>query len=156
MSDTMQASLLGLFTLASCIWVGGYVAIAVVARVATSTLEPAARVAFFKGLGRAYGVVGVIALVVALATGAGLTHAHAWDGPLISTAILAAALVVALAVGVLQARRMTRLRARHLATPEDAELARRVRQGARSAGMLRAAIGVLSLALIALGSVLAT
>ena len=72
MSDTTQAVLLGVFTLASCIWVGGYVAIAVVARAAARTLEPAPRVAFFRALGRSYLLVGGPALVVALGTGGGL------------------------------------------------------------------------------------
>lgn len=69
---------------------------------------------------------------------------------------MATALVISLAVGVVQARRMTRLRAAALAAPEQLELKRRVSHGAHSAALLRAAIGLLSLALIALGSLLAT
>jgi uncharacterized membrane protein len=156
MSDTSQALLLGVFTLASCIWVGGYVAIAVAARVATRILAPDQRVAFFRGLGRAYGIVGGAALLVALGTGAGLLSDRAWDGTLTAAAALASALVVALAVGVVSARRMTRLRSRSLAEPADPQLARRVRRGARTAALLRAAIGLLTVALIALGALLAT
>jgi putative copper export protein len=37
---------------AACVWVGGFVAIAVVARVARRQLERGARVAFFRALGR--------------------------------------------------------------------------------------------------------
>lgn len=156
MSDTVRAVLTGVFTLASCIWVGGYVAIAVVARVASRTLEPAQRVAFFRALGRSYLTVGTPALAVALGTGAALASERDWDATSTTTAVLAAALVAALAVGVAQARRMTRLRAAALATPEQLELKRKVARGARSAALLRAAIGLLSLALIALGSLLAT
>jgi hypothetical protein len=65
-------------------------------------------------------------------------------------------LVAALAVGVAQARRMTRIRAAALAAPDDRQLTSRVRRGAHVATLLRAAIGVLSLALIALGALLAT
>lgn len=70
MSATSEAILLGVFTLASCIWVGGYVA--------TRTLEPGQRVAFFRGLGRSYLLVGGPALVLALGAGAGLLSDHAW------------------------------------------------------------------------------
>lgn len=155
MSDTVQAALTGVFTLASCIWVGGYVAIAVVARVATRTLEPAQRVVFFRALGRSYLLVGLPALAVALGTGAALASERDWDATLVATAVLAATLVAALAVGVVQARRMTRLRAASLATPDQLDLKRKVAHGARAAALLRAAIGLLSLALIALGSLLA-
>jgi uncharacterized membrane protein len=155
MGETTRAFLLGVFMLASCVWVGGYVAIAVVARVAVRTLEPAQRVAFFRGLGRSYLRVGAPALVVALGTGAGLAGDHAWDAALLATAVTAAALVGSLAVGVAQARRMTRLRVAALETPHDEPLVRRVRRGARAATLLRAAIGLLSLALIALGTLLA-
>ena len=160
MSDTTQAVLLGVFTLASCIWVGGYVAIAVVARAAARTLEPAPRVAFFRALGRSYLLVGGPALVVALGTGGGLLSGRLtgprWDGTLIATVVVSAALVVALAVGVVQARRMTRARRASLSAPDDTALAAGVRRGARAATLLRASIGLLSLALIALGSLLAT
>lgn len=156
MSHSMQVLLTGVFTLASCVWVGGYVAIAIVARVASRTLEPAQRVAFFRGLGRSYLLVGMPALAVALGTGAGLASKSDWDATLIATAVLAAALVAALAAGVAQARRMTRLRAASLAAPERLELKRRIVQGARAATTLRAAIGLLSLALLVFGSILAT
>jgi len=157
MSDSARAVLLGVFTLGSCVWVGGYVTIAVVARVATRTLEPSQRVAFFRGLGRSYLLVGGSALVVALGTGAGLASDHAGDdGLLRATVVVAAALIVSLVVGVAQARRMTRLRAAALAARTNEPFARRVRREAGAATVLRATIGLLSLALIALGSLLAT
>ncbi|MGH3265078.1 MAG: hypothetical protein ACRDQ1_19835 [Sciscionella sp.] len=156
MTDTTHAVLLGVFTLSSCVWVGGYAAIAIVARVAVRTLDPAQRVAFFRGLGRSYLRVGTPALVVALGTGAELASGHAWDGVLIATVIVAAVLVVSLALGVAQARQMTRLRAAALAAPSGSALTARVHRGARAATALRAAIGLLSLTLIALGSLLAT
>jgi hypothetical protein len=81
---------------------------------------------------------------------------HAWDGTLTVTTGLAVALVVALACGVGQARRMTDLRRGALADPADPELARRVSRSARFAAVLRVAIGLLTFALIALGALLAT
>jgi hypothetical protein len=156
MSETTRAVLLGVFTLASGTWVGGYVAIAAVASAATATLDPDARVSFFRTLGRRYQWIGAVALAVALGTGAALLSERTWDGILTAAVAVAAALVLALAVGVVQARRMTRLRHAALATPQDQRLARQVERGALGATVLRAAIGVLSLALIALGALLAT
>lgn len=88
--------------------------------------------------------------MAALGTCAGLAGDHAWDSALIAT------IVVCLAIGVAQARRMTRMRAGALTSPENPHLTARVRRGARTAALLRTGIALLSLALIALGSVLAT
>lgn len=44
--------------LAASIWIGGMLCIAVVFRVARSTLEVSAQVALFRSVGRRYGVVG--------------------------------------------------------------------------------------------------
>lgn len=154
MSETTRGILLGVFILATCVWVGGFVAIAVVARVATRTLSAQHRIAFFRGLGRVYALLGTTALIVAIGTGAGLASEHPWDGTLIAAAVLAAVVLAALGTGMVQARRMTRLRRAALTSPDDAQLALRVRRGSRSAAMLRATIGVLSLALIAVGTLL--
>jgi hypothetical protein len=51
---------------------------------------------------------------------------------------------------------MTRLRQEQLRDPGRAELAAKVRRGARDAAALRATIAALSLALLALGTVIAT
>lgn len=148
--------LIALHALAASIWVGGLVAILVVARAASATLEPAQRVAFFRALGRSYGIVGSAALLVALASGAILLRNHQWDALLVATAILAAALLVATAAGMAQARAMTRLRRRALAQPQGSEaLGAKVRRGAILATALRATIGALTLALVVLGAALA-
>ncbi|MGH3123589.1 MAG: hypothetical protein ACRDND_21580 [Streptosporangiaceae bacterium] len=70
------------------------VAILVVARVACVTLRPDDRVAFFRGLGRAYWPVGGLALAVALAAGAVLALRHPRDGLLTATAVLRAVIAV--------------------------------------------------------------
>ena len=75
-----------------------------------NTLPPAERIAFFRGLGRSYGVVGGLSLLVALGTGAALLGGRTWSATLTITTLAAATLVVATVVGVVQARRMTRLR----------------------------------------------
>ena len=143
------------FVLAGCVWVGGLVAIAVVARAAGATLGAADRVAFFRALGRAYGVVGGVALAVALGTGGALA-AQAPAGALRTAAVaVAAALVAATLVGVAQARRMTRLRRLALGQPKDVSLVGRVGSGARRASALRGLIALLSLALTVLAVLLA-
>lgn len=155
MSHEVRAALAGVLILATAVWIGGFVAIVVVARAARRALGPAERVAFFRALGRTYGVVGTGALVVALGTGASLVYGRPWDGALVAAVVVAAALVATLAAGVVQARRMTRLRRDALRHPGDAPLAARVRRRARAAAALRAMIGGLSLALLALGVLLA-
>lgn len=150
-----SGTLEGFLVFAAAVWVGGLVAIFVVARVAQRTLQPRERVAFFRGLGRAYGPVGGIALAVALGCGAALLSGHAWDGALIAATVLAACLVGVTVAGVVQARRMTRIRQAALRQPGNAKLAAGVRRGAVSAAVLRAAIAAFSLALIALGVLLA-
>ena len=138
----------------AAIWIGGLVAIFIVARAASATLEPAPRIAFFRALGRLYGIVGSIALLVALACGAILLDEHPWDGLLVATAIVAAALLLALAAGMVQARAMTRLRRRGLGEGHPAELDTRIRRGATLAAVLRGTIGALTLALVVLGAAL--
>jgi hypothetical protein len=156
MTDTATATLTGLLIFASSIWIGGLFAIAVVARVATATLDATARVTFFRGLGRAYGIVGTAALALAYGAGAALLYGREWSGVLIAAVTVAAALAATLAVGVVQARRMTRLRRQSLAVPHDEVLASRVHRDAARAGGLRALIALLSLALLALGVHLGT
>ncbi|MFN8215719.1 MAG: hypothetical protein U0R71_03900 [Solirubrobacterales bacterium] len=143
--------LLVVHAVSAAIWVGGLVAIFVVARVASATLDTGQRIAFFRALGRAYGIVGGLALLVALASGAVLLDDHPWDGLLTATAIVAGCLLAVTVAGIAQAKAMTRLRRRALQTPD---LGERVRRGAVLAGLLRSAIGLLTLTLVVLGAAL--
>lgn len=156
MSGASQTVLLVVFELAASIWIGGLIAIALVARVTTRTLAVADRVAFFRGLGRIYGVVGGLALLIALGSGAALLSNRSWTGTLVAATVLAGVLVLALGAGVVQARRMTALRRRAVIDPNDAALAGQVAGGARRAGLLRAGLAGLTLALVVVGSTLAT
>lgn len=152
---TVQALLLAVLVLATSVWVGGYLAIAVVARTATATLDPGARVMFFRTLGRRYLLIGVPALLIALIAGAVLLRRHDWDALLIVTVSVAAALLLLLAVAVDQARKMTRLRRRAHGEPADKDLAEQVTRSGHRAAALRAMLGLLSVALVALGAFLA-
>jgi putative copper export protein len=156
MSVAVTALLTFVALLACSIWVGGFVAIVVVARVARAQLDRPAQIAFFRALGRRYLVVGLSSLVVALAAGVALLTQRDWDTTALAAVIVAAALVVVTLAGVAQARGMTRARAREMRAPQDAELARRVQRGAARAVALRASIGGLTLAQLALAAVLAS
>jgi uncharacterized membrane protein len=142
--------------LAVCVWVGGFVTVAVVARVAKRELEAPARVAFFRSLGRSYGKVAGSALTVAVLTGTALLAQRGWDHAASAAVLLALALVVATVAGIAQARRMTRLRERALDEPLDPTLPVLIDRGAKQALTLRATIGALTLTLFALGAVLAS
>lgn len=154
MSPQLAAALTGVVLLGAAVWLGGLIAIVVVARIAARTLRPPDRIGFFRGLGRAYGVVGPVALVLVYGPGAALLYGRPWTGALIATVVVAVALVVVTAVGMAQARRMGRLRRRALETDGDEAITARVRRGAVRAGLLRALIAVLSFALLALGVLL--
>lgn len=154
MNGTTDALWLILLVVSGGVWLGGYLTMPVVARAASATLAPLDRVAFFRALGRAYLPVGGSALVLALLSGAVLLREHRSGALLVATAVSAAALVAALAFGVVQARRMTRLRQAAGVTPSDTVLSERVRRGAVAAVILRGLIGLLSLALVVMGCLL--
>lgn len=154
-SPATDAVLVAGLVLATSIWVGGIVTIVIVARVARRTLAPADSVAFFRALGVAFGPVGAVALLVALALGAALAFRRPWDASLTATVLVAVVLLVVTAWGIVQARSMTRLRTRALQHPDDTALARGVKAGATRAMALRAAITALTLVLLGLGAALA-
>lgn len=149
-------TLTGILILTTAVWLGGLVTIFIVARVAQRTLKPAERVAFFRGLGRVYGPVGGLALLVSLGCGAGLLAGRAWNGMLTAAVALAACLLAVTGSGVAQARRMTRLRQAVVASPGDAALTARIRREAIAAAIMRSGIAVLSMALLAVGVLLAS
>jgi hypothetical protein len=66
--------------------------------------------------------------------------------------LLGALLVLATLAGMAQARSMTVKRQRLLAAPNDLDARRAVEMGARIAGVLRGALGVITLAIVLLGA----
>lgn len=135
--------------LAASIWVGGLVTIAIVTRIVRGQLGAVEQVVFFRTLGRSYGKVGTAALGVTLAGGAILLLQRPADAVLVATLAVAALLVAVTAVAVGQARAMTRLRQRAL---DDPALGPVIRREARTAGLWRSAIAVLTLLLLALAA----
>jgi hypothetical protein len=124
-----EASLTAVLILATAVWIGGLVAIFMVTRVAHATLGAGERVAFFRDLGRAYGLVGGGALAAALASGAVLASRVPLGRPADRQHGGRAGLVTATVAGMTQARRMTRLRQDALDGTGSAELAAKVRRG---------------------------
>jgi uncharacterized membrane protein len=159
----LRLVLLALLILGAAIWIGGMAAVTVLSLVSRGTLEPTARTALFRDFGRRYLGVAGPALVVTVICGAVLLIARGWDGLATAIVVVVAALIVALAFGVRQARAMRRLRQAAQAAAGngsvdddgsmdgDGDSARRaVTAGARRAALLRATIGLLSAAVFVL------
>ena len=154
-NPTGDVLLLVTLLLAGSVWLGGYVAIAVVMLAARRTLGPAARVAFFRALGRAYLPVGAAALLLMIASGAALMRELPTSPVSVAIYLVAGGIAAVLAIAVAQARRMTRLRQARVADPANEQLAASGANAARYATSLRTLLGVLSVALVVLGAVLA-
>jgi hypothetical protein len=149
----MRTVLIAVEMLAGSIWVGSLVCLALVSTVARDVLDPAPRIALFRGIGRSYGIVGTAALIVAIGVGGVLAGRPShWTGTVTDTLVLAVALVALTAFGMLQAHRMTERRRQAVDALGDERLSRSVRRGAVIAGTLRGAIAILTLIILVLGA----
>lgn len=145
----MSTPVVAVHLLALSVWVGSFVTIAVFARISANVLDERGRIALFASVGRTYASVGPIALVIALITGV-ITAGRpsTWAGATTVAVVVTLVLVLVSVAGMLQAHHMTGLR-RALATEGAASgAAAAVARGATLATVLRAAIGVLTLAAI--------
>jgi hypothetical protein len=150
---TGRMVLLAIEMLATSVWVGSLVCLALVSSVARRVLDGPSRVAFFRGIGHIYGRVGTCALLVAIAAGVAIAGRPSHWETTVSLAISLSVLLVALTfVGMAQARRMTVQRQRALDAPRDASIARQVGRGAAVAGALRGSIALVTLVILALGA----
>lgn len=150
LADPLRFIALGLLVVGGSIWLGGYVTLIMVARTATATLTPADRIAFFRRFGRRFGTLSTAALLTALVAGGVLLGARRWDGLSWAMVFVAAVLLIAVATGVAQARRMTRLRHSAIMAPNDSSSQRQIATGRRYAVWLRAALGAISFLLLIL------
>jgi hypothetical protein len=139
--------------LAASVWIGGFVAIGVAAKVARAQLEPAGRVAFFRALGRTYLRVGGASLVVALVCGGALLSSGPWTTAKSVAVVLGLCLAAVTVAGVLQARAMTVLRQEQLRDP-NVVLGGRIARDESRATVLRAAIGLLTIALLVVATMI--
>ena len=146
-------ALVAIELIASSIWVGSLVCLAVVSRAASASIDPDARVALFRALGRRYGVVGSVALLTAIGVGLAMAWPpHRWSNLLSASVALAGLLVVLTMFGVRQARTMSRIRRDALSDLGNSQLARSVRSGARSAAVARGLIAGVTLAIVVLAA----
>ncbi|GAB3566611.1 hypothetical protein [Spelaeicoccus albus] len=145
--------LFGFLILSTSIWIGGMTTVVLAATSSARQLSADARVAFFRDFGRKYVVTATPALVIAYVCGGILLAGEPWTTLSTALVVCAALLLVALAIGIAQARRMTRLRHSSTSKPDDAGLAARIARSARLAGTLRAGLGVLTLVLFVLAVV---
>jgi uncharacterized membrane protein len=142
--------LAGLLILGGALWLGGFVAIVIFSRSTKKALTTPQRVAVFRELGRRYVIVASVAFALVVIPGGVLLASRRADGYTLAVLIIALLLVVVTVVGIRQARRMTRLRRAAIAEPDAADAAA-LQRGTRVASVLRASIGVCSLALFVLG-----
>src|SRR5665213_1802215 len=103
-----SAPLVAVELITASVWVGGMVCMAIVAKAARDVLDEPSQVAFFRSVGRRYGIVGSTSLLVAIAAGLALSWPpSSWSGAIDAAAVLAGVLVVATFAGIRQGRAWT-------------------------------------------------
>ena len=149
----MSTPLVAVELLAACIWVGSLVCLALVANVARKVLDGPSQVTFFRAVGRRYGMVGTGSLLVAIGAGLALAWPPAsWSSTIDAAVALAGVLVLATAVGMIQARQMMTLRRQAMGAPDDQIVAGAIRRGRLVAGALRGLMALVTLAIVVLAA----
>jgi hypothetical protein len=139
--------------LAACIWVGSLVCLALVTSTARRVLDAPSQVAFFRAIGRRYGIVGTGALLVAIGAGLALSWPPStWSSTIDAAVALSGALVLVTGAGMAQARAMTKLRRRSASSPGDLGAADAVRRGRLLAGALRSVMALMTLGVLVLAA----
>jgi len=139
--------------IAASIWVGGMVCLAIVAKAARGVLDESSQVAFFRAVGRRYGMVGTTSLLIAIAAGLALSWPpSSWSRAIDAAAVLAGVLVVATIAGMMQARAMTALRRKLIANPRDSSTAVALRRGRLLANGIRGLMALMTLAIVILAA----
>lgn len=152
--DIANHILSAVLLLTGSVWLGGWFAVVVVARSTTATLQAIDRIAFFRHFGQLFGTCSTTALVLALASGLILIGTQPWTTISGIEIALGAVLVTALIAGISQAREQRRLRIQLVqANGDDTALSARITSGARAAGVLRAGLGAISVAIALLTTI---
>lgn len=145
--------LVALELLAACVWVGSLVCLALVTISARKVLDGPSQVAFFRVIGRRYGIVGTASLLVAIGCGLALAWPPAtWSGTIDAAVALSGVLVLATSAGMAQARAMTALRRRVMSGPGDIADTDALRRGKTLAGALRGTMAALTLGILVLAA----
>jgi len=148
-----SAPLVAVELIAASIWVGGMVCLAIVAKAARGVLDESSQVAFFRAVGRRYGMVGTASLLIAIAAGLALSWPpSSWSRTIDAAALLAGFLVVATIAGMMQARAMTALRRKLIANPRDSSTAVALRRGRLLANGIRGLMALTTLAIVILAA----
>ena len=135
--------LAAILAVGSGVWAGGLVSVVILALVSRSTVSGADRVGLFRAFGKWFAIfMGAAALLVVPPA---LVLAVVEPTPLTASAlVLALGLLLIVAVGIVQARRMSALRGTAASDGGDPA---RIRRNAAIALALRSLIGLLMLAL---------
>ena len=148
-----SAPLVAVELLTASIWVGGMVCIAIVAKAARGVLDESSQVAFFRAVGRRYGMVGTASLLIAIAAGLALSWPpSSWSRTIDAAVVLAGVLVVATIAGMMQARAMTALRRKLIANAGDSSTAVALRRGRLLANGIRGLMALMTLAIVILAA----
>ena len=140
-----------ILAIGSGVWVGGVVTVAIVSSSTQNTIAAAERIALFRVLGRRFAyfvaVTAVLVVLPACALAALRPAPLTW-----CIVVLAVGLLPVIAIGIVQARRMSSLRVSAASGGGDPA---QLRQNAVVALVLRSIIGLMSLALLVLALLLA-
>ena len=148
-----SAPLVAVELITASIWVGGMVCLAIVAKAARGVLDESSQVAFFRAVGRRYGMVGTASLLIAIAAGLALSWPpSSWSRTIDAAVVLAGVLVVATIAGMMQARAMTALRRKLIANAGDSSTAVALRRGRLLANGIRGLMALMTLAIVILAA----
>ena len=107
----MIVALLTVHLLAFAIWVGNLVALPITVRLLKPLADPQLQAAYFPKMGRAFGTVGTVALLVALGSGAVLAGRPAdWSAPALGAIVAGLVVLGITTIAMVQARRVGKLR----------------------------------------------
>ncbi|HET8931144.1 MAG TPA: hypothetical protein VFN21_10845 [Acidimicrobiales bacterium] len=107
----MIVALLTIHLLAFAIWVGNLVALPITVRLLKPMADPKLQAAYFPKMGRMFGTVGTVALIVAILTGAVLAGRPGdWSGPALGAIITGLVVLGVTTIAMVQARRVGKLR----------------------------------------------
>ncbi len=156
-----------LHLIAAAVWAGGMVFLGLAVGAARGTVADRERIALFRRLGRRFGVVGGIALLVLIATGTDMAADRLGSfGDLFDTdygkrlseklALVIVVIVLTAFHSLVQGPALSRLREAALDSPGDAELAARIRRKFARAGIVSGLNLLATLAILVLAARLVT
>jgi putative copper export protein len=165
-ADTGDTFIRSLHLIGGATWAGGLIFLAVAVSVVRQSVPPESRIELLRALGRAFAVVGGLALLVLIATGTVMaSDRHAWDhltdttyGKTLLAKLILVGIVIALTLvhSLVQGPALSRLRERALARPDDRVLQGRIRRQSAISGTVSLFILLTTLAILVLAARLVT